>query len=67
MNYDYGVPFLQITLTTGNISLIRKDEIKSMYQYTDNGKIITKVFHDDTTTYQGTLEEMLKNSKTIYI
>ena len=69
MNYDYTNAFLEINNPDGHKILIRKTDIKNIYDYTNNdGKEKTCIRVDDNAfTFDGRVDEVLSKAKTVFL
>jgi len=69
MNYDYTNAFLEITNQDGHKILIRKTDIKNIYDYTTNeGEEKTCIRVDGNSfTFDGRVDEVLNKAKTVFL
>lgn len=60
--------YLEITFPSGNIRRIKKSIIKEFLQYKDNGQNYVIIYiQNDSYRFEGTFEDLEKNSKTVFI
>lgn len=69
MNYEYADAYLEIKFPSGSIRRIKKSRIKEFYEYDAQcGNRHVKIWVEgDTYTFEGSLEDLEKNSKTVYV
>ena len=71
MNYQYADAYLEITFPNGNIKRINKSIIREFSQYKDNtGKNYVFIYiqgNGNAYRFEGTFEDLEKNSKTVFI
>jgi hypothetical protein len=69
MNYQYMDAYLEITFPSGNIRRIKKSIIKEFCQYKDNTdkNYVIIYIQGDSYRFEGTFEDLEKNSKTVFI
>ena len=70
MNYEYADAYLEINFPdSGNIRRIKKSIIKEISQINDgSGKCHVLIWvQGDSYRFNGTLEDLEKNSKTVFI
>ena len=60
--------YLEITFPSGNIRRIKKSIIKEFLQYKDNGQNYVIIYiQNDSYRFEGTFDDLEKNSKTVFI
>ena len=69
MNYEYADAYLEITFPSGSVRRIKKSRIKEFYEYdAQAGNRHVKIWVEgDCYTFEGSLVELEKASKTIFI
>lgn len=69
MNYQYMDAYLEIKFPSGNIRRIKKSIIKEFCQYKDNTdkNYVIIYIQGDSYRFEGTFEDLEKNSKTVFI
>ena len=69
MNYQYADAYLEIKFPSGNIRRIKKSIINEFCQYKDNTdkNYVIIYIQGDSYRFEGTFEDLEKNSKTVFI
>ena len=69
MIYENMDAYLEITFPNGNIRRIKKSLIKEFLQYknSDGQNYVFIYVQDDSYRFEGTFEDLEKNSKTVFI
>ena len=68
MNYQYADAYLEIKFPSGNIRRIKKSIIEEFAQMENNGKPYVRInIQGDSYIFDGTFEDLEKNSKIIFI
>ena len=69
MNYDYMNSFVELTFPSGNIAILNKARIQSIYQSPHEGKIrsVIRMFDGNEWYFVGTLSELYKAMKPIQL
>ena len=69
MNYDYTNAFWEITNPDGHKNLIRKTDIKYIYDYKNrDGEEKTYIrVEDNSFTFDGNVDEVLSKAKTVFL
>ena len=68
MNYQYMDAYLEIKFPSGNIRRIKKSRIKEISQFINDGKPYVMIWVEgDSYRFEGTFEDLEKNSKTVFI
>jgi hypothetical protein len=69
MNYDYLNSFVELTFPSGNIAILNKARIQSIYQCPYEGKprCEIRMFDGNTWYFTGTLPDLYKAMKPIQL